>query len=111
MEQKSIRTLGKHGLFLQKRFPNRKHSISYAIAVIDEFVKVPLNQDQFDALASLISDVGKEIFASSMALKNINSKEFSQVWVDIGSLGLKHGNIFQRRVEGVVFKGTFCGHI
>jgi|LakMenEpi03Aug12_release.lakeMendotaPanAssembly.Ray.scaffolds.fasta_scaffold43701_7 GH24 family phage-related lysozyme (muramidase) len=111
MEQKSIRTLGKHGLFLQKRFPNRNHSISYAIAVIDEFVTVPLNQDQFDALVSLISDVGKEIFVSSMALKNINSKEFSQVWVDIGSIGLKHGNIFQRRVEGVVFKGTFCGHI
>ena len=55
MKQKPIRTLGKHGLFLQKRFPNRKHSISYAIAAIDELVKVPLNQDQFDALVSLIS--------------------------------------------------------
>ena len=65
---------------------------------IRSLVKVPLNQNQWNTLASFIYNVGEGAFSSSTLLKVLNKKEFDQVpnelkkWVHIGkkvSDGLK----------------------
>lgn len=44
---------------------------------IDVLVKVELNQNQFDALGSLIYNIGTDAFASSTLLKILNSGDYA----------------------------------
>lgn len=48
--------------------------LSDALKSIDKLVKVPLNQNQIDALASFIYNVGEDGFFTSTLLKTINHK-------------------------------------
>ena len=45
--------------------------------VVKEYVKVELTQHQFDALVSIVYNIGNGNFASSTLLKKINAKDFS----------------------------------
>ena len=73
---------------------------------INECVKVPLNQNQFDSLVAFSFNVGPDAFKSSTLLKVVNQSQFADVpnqlrrWVHSGgqvSKGL--ANRRQREIE------------
>lgn len=45
--------------------------------VVNKLVKVPLNQNQFDALISLVFNIGEGNFKGSTLLKKLNASEFA----------------------------------
>jgi len=74
-------------------------------------VKVPLSQNQFDALVSFVFNVGEPSFKSSTLLKRLNKKDYDSVpselmkWVRAG--GVPNAGLKSRRErEGSVFAGT-----
>ena len=46
---------------------------SFAVNAVNKYVKVPLSQNQFDALTSLTFNIGAGAFSNSTVLKNVNS--------------------------------------
>ena len=50
-----------------------------AAAAVNNGVKVPLNQNQFDALVSFTFNVGAAAFTGSTLLKLLNQKQYDQV--------------------------------
>jgi lysozyme len=50
-----------------------------AAAAVNSGVKVPLNQNQFDALCSFTFNVGVAAFTNSTLLKLLNQKQYDQV--------------------------------
>lgn len=68
----------------------RGHIQSAVEPVINTAVKVPLSQNQFDALCSFVYNLGSGAFKSSTLLKVINASQFDQVasqfrrWVNAG---------------------------
>ena len=44
---------------------------------IDELVKVPLSQNQFDALVDFVFNLGAEEFAESTLLKKLNARDYA----------------------------------
>lgn len=51
----------------------KKHINSNVISAITNYVKVPLDQNKFDALVSLIYNIGRKNFINSELLNKINS--------------------------------------
>ena len=51
--------------------------------VVNETVKVPLNQNQNDALVSFVYNVGPGDFKSSTLLKKLNGKDYAAVPVEL----------------------------
>jgi len=47
------------------------------VAAVNNLVKVPINQDQFDALVSFAFDVGSDSLKHSTLLKKLNAKDFA----------------------------------
>jgi len=81
-------------------------------AKIKRLVKVPLNQNQFDALVSFIYNAGEGNLASSTALKLLNQGKYSEVSAKLalfnkgnvkGKLTVLQGLVFRRKTEGLVF--------
>lgn len=58
---------------------------------ISSLVRVPLNQNQYDALCSLIFNIGKTAFAGSTVLRQLNLKNY-QAAADAFLLWKKAGN-------------------
>ena len=50
-----------------------KQDVKHAEAAVKRLVKVPLTQEQFDALASFVFNVGETSFAKSTLLKKVNA--------------------------------------
>ncbi len=63
--------------------------------VVNENVKVPLNQNQFDTLVSFSFNVGAAAFKNSTLLKVLNNKQYDEVpkqlrrWVYAGGLKVR----------------------
>ena len=55
-----------------------------AVDAVNTLVKVPLTQNQFDALCSFVFNLGKEKFANSTLLKLINQKNFAAAANEFG---------------------------
>jgi lysozyme len=53
------------------------HDLQWVETAIDMYVQVPLNQNQYDALASFIYNVGGTAFRKSTLLKKLNKKDYS----------------------------------
>lgn len=79
--------------------------ISWAQNAINQLVKKPLSQNQFDALVSFVFNIGETQFKSSSLLKKLNSNKAHKVedeflrWVYAGnkiSQGLKNRRIKER---------------
>jgi len=51
--------------------------MAWAIRSIQNDVTVPLNQNQFDALTSLIYNIGANAFANSTLLKKLNAGDYA----------------------------------
>lgn len=52
------------------------HDLNRFEASVNNLVKVPLSQNQFDALVSLTYNIGSGNFASSTLLKKLNAKDY-----------------------------------
>ena len=75
-----------------------------AVSAINEYVKVPLTQNEFDALVSLIYNIGRKQFINSKLLNDINSgnlkslrKNWSEFRKDGG--GVSQGLVNRRSME------------
>ena len=54
-----------------------KNDCQWVDACLDKYVKVSINQNQFDALASFIYNVGETAFVKSTMLKALNAANFA----------------------------------
>ena len=53
-----------------------QHDLKSFEKTVDESVKVPLSQSQFDALVSLAYNIGSTAFKNSTLLKKLNAKDY-----------------------------------
>lgn len=53
------------------------HFAREVVPALDSLVKVPITQNQFDALADFIYNVGAANFASSTLLRKLNAKDYA----------------------------------
>ena len=98
--------LGKWGQYLRETYPPEK-PISYAVEVMERYIQVDINQDQFDALVSLICHLEEEIFASSIVLKALNQGDYIQAGNNFEYVGRMTETESLRLKEGSVFNGCF----
>lgn len=52
------------------------HDLKRFEASVNNMVKVPLSQNQFDALVSLVYNIGETAFGESTLLKKLNAKDY-----------------------------------
>jgi lysozyme len=83
----------------------KKNLESEVIPAIKRNVKRPLNQNQINALASLIYNIGITNFANSELLKAINSKNFKEIKKNWEEFRLGDGQVLpglvRRRAEEI----------
>lgn len=53
-----------------------RHDLSNFEDTVNSLVKVPLTQNQFDALTSLVYNIGSGAFSKSTLLKKLNAKDY-----------------------------------
>ena len=53
-----------------------KRDLKWCEAAVDESVRVPLNQNQYDALYSLCFNIGSDHFKQSEVVKHLNQKDY-----------------------------------
>jgi GH24 family phage-related lysozyme (muramidase) len=76
-----------------------------AASTVRRYVKVRLNQNQFDALVSFTFNVGSGAFRSSTLLRKLNEKKYRQVpdemerWVRDGNGNILEGLVRRRAAE------------
>jgi len=82
--------------------------LSWAQTAVNQQVKVPLKQNQFDALVSFVYNVGRNAFAKSTLLRLLNqgdyagaAKQFDRWVFDNGVV--QRGLLARRRVEREMF--------
>jgi len=87
-----------------------KEDLAEAESAVKKYVKVHINQQQFDALVSWVFNLGSGNFASSTLLKRINAKEWDDVpyqiqrWNRAGGKVLK-GLVRRRSAEALLWQG------
>ncbi len=84
------------------------HDLKSFEKTINDSVKVPLSQNQFDALVSLAYNIGSGAFKNSTLLKKLNAKDYAGaadqflVWNKGGGKVLK-GLVRRREAERALF--------
>lgn len=80
------------------------------VTAINKFVKIPLKQNQYDALVSLIYNIGRGKFINSKLLKDINSnnvESLKQNWSEFRkSNGEVSSGLEKRRFEEIILFST-----
>lgn len=85
-----------------------RHDLSNFEDTVNSLVKVPLTQNQFDALTSLVYNIGSSAFSKSTLLKKLNAKDYKGaadqflVWNKAGGRTLQ-GLINRRTKERQLF--------
>ena len=85
-----------------------KHDLKEFEETVNNKVKVPINQNQFDALVSLSYNIGSGAFSNSTLLKKLNNKDYKGaadqflVWNKGGGRVLK-GLVRRREAERALF--------
>lgn len=80
-------------------------------AAVNKYVKVPLTQNQFDALVSFVYNVGVGAFQKSTLLKKLNAGQYNAVpgelmkWTKAGGKELA-GLVRRRRAEAALWRGV-----
>jgi len=75
---------------------------------VNDLVKVPLNQNQFDSLVSFTYNVGREGFRTSTLLQKLNNKDYNGAsnefdrWIHAGGK-VMNGLVRRRKVEKDLF--------
>ena len=84
------------------------HDLKRFEASVNNLVKVPLSQNQFDALISLVYNIGQTAFSNSTLLKKLNAKDYQGAadqfprWNKSGGKVLK-GLVRRRDAEQALF--------
>jgi lysozyme len=98
----------KRGISEQEAEELLRKDAQTAADAVRRFVRVPLNQAQFDALVSFIYNLGAGAFESSTLLKDMNAHNFAAVpgqleeWVHAGGQVLP-GLVARRKAEAQLF--------
>ena len=98
----------KRGITKERAMEILRSDVITAENTVNKLVKVPLNQNQFDALVSFVFNIGETQFASSTLLSELNQRDYNSVpsqlnrWVH-GSGKKLPGLINRRRNEGDLF--------
>ena len=98
----------KVGISKERAMEILRSDVTTAENTVNKLVKVPLNQNQFDALVSFVFNIGETQFASSTLLSKLNQRDYNSVpsqlnrWVH-GSGKKLPGLINRRRDEGDLF--------
>jgi lysozyme len=83
----------------------KKHLDSEVVPAIKKSVKTPLNQNQMNALSSLIYNIGMDKFLNSELLKALNSKNFREIKKNWEEFRLGDGKVLpgliKRRAEEI----------
>ena len=85
-----------------------RHDLIEFEHTVNSSVKVPLNQNQFDALVSLAYNIGSNAFKSSTLVKKLNTGDYQgaadqfNVWVNAGGKRMQ-GFVNPREKENVLF--------
>lgn len=89
-----------------------KEDLKDAENAVNRYVKVPLNQKQFDSLVSLVFNIGAGAFARSTLLKKLNNKDYLGAadefpkWRRAGNRVIR-GLVIRRAKERIMFlEGT-----
>lgn len=99
----------KCGITKERAMEILRSDVATAENTVNKLVKVPLNQNQFDALVSFVFNIGETQFASSTLLSKLNNRDYNSVpnqlnrWVH-GSGKKLPGLINRRRDEGDLFE-------
>lgn len=86
---------------------------AWAAEAVNDLVKVPLNQNQFDALVSFVFNIGRGAFAISGLLTTLNKGEYAtaaavfDVWVYVKKRKTA-GLVARRAVERSLFEKPLC---
>jgi lysozyme len=85
-----------------------KRDVSSAEVTVNKSVKVPLTQNQFDALVCFVYNVGSGNFNSSTLLKLLNAGKYDQVDDQLLRWNKDNGKVIagltrRRQAEGVLF--------
>ena len=84
------------------------HDLKKFEAAVNNAVKIPLNQNQFDALVSLAYNIGTNAFSKSTLVKKLNANDICgaadqfDVWVNAGGKRMQ-GLVNRRAKEKEVF--------
>lgn len=81
-----------------------------AARYVEKYVKVPLNQNQFDALVSWTYNLGAGSLRSSTMLKRLNNREYTKVPAEIRKWKYAGGKVLKglerrRNAEAALFAG------
>ena len=93
---------------LEQALEYLQHDLKSFEKTINDSVKVPLSQNQFDALVSLAYNIGSGAFKNSTLLKKLNAKDYAGaadqflVWNKGGGKVLK-GLVRRRDAERALF--------
>ena len=93
---------------LEQALEYLQHDLKSFEKTVNESVKVPLSQNQFDALVSLAYNIGSTAFKNSTLLKKLNAKDYVGaadqflVWNKGGGKVLK-GLVRRRDAERALF--------
>ena len=85
-----------------------RHDLIEFEHTVNSSVKVPLNQNQFDALVSLAYNIGSSAFKSSTLVKKLNTGDYQgaadqfNVWVNAGGKRMQ-GLVSRRDREKLLF--------
>ncbi|MBL8283296.1 MAG: lysozyme [Acinetobacter junii] len=84
------------------------HDLKRFESSVNNLVKVPLTQNQFDALVSLVYNIGQTAFSNSTLLKKLNAKDYQAAadqflrWNKGGGKVMK-GLVRRREAERALF--------
>ena len=67
------------GIAMDKALYLLRNDMQYTVDFINHAVQVPLTQNQFDALCSLVFNIGTGAFAKSIVLRRINKGDMENV--------------------------------
>ena len=98
----------KRGITKERAMELLRSDVATAEDTVNRLVKVPLNQNQFDALVSFVFNIGETQFTSSTLSRKLNQGDYNSVpselsrWVNGGGRKLP-GLVNRRRDEGNLF--------
>jgi GH24 family phage-related lysozyme (muramidase) len=85
----------KWGVSEQRATELLRNKASEFIRVINNSVKVPLNQNQFDSLVSFVYNIGARGFQSSTLLKQLNNSNYNAVPIELRKWIKAGGQLYQ----------------
>lgn len=84
-----------------------REDVAWVEKTIEDLVKVPLNQNQYDALASLIFNIGRTNFSKSTLLRKLNAKDYEGAANEFPRWRMQRGKVLRglvrRRAEEMAY--------